>query len=165
MKNINEKKIIEIINKGKMILKKIVVPITLSGAIMLSGCSLEKKVIIEKMHDKGISTELISSGDYELYKVNAYDNNELDKFETKETFNPDYEELDYKYFCTPSEFSKYTGENNLTWNDIRNTVNNNPQLKNTLSSLLQTTHESPCLIHHIMAYCPLRHLVNNPQAS
>lgn len=136
MKNINEKKIIEILNKGKMILKKIVVPITLSGAIMLSGCSLEKKDIIKKMQDKGISTELINSGDHELYKVNAYDIDELYKFETNETIYSEYKELDYDYFCTPSEFSDYTGEYNLTWNDIKNTINNNKNIDDEIRGII-----------------------------
>ena len=104
------------INKFKSKVFSFVLCTTMLGTTV--GCSSTN--IEDKLTKNGISIEYISD---DMYKMNSYSQNTIDKFDARYIEINNRPEEDYKILCTPSEFSKYTNEYNVTYNDIRNTIN------------------------------------------
>lgn len=113
---INVEKIKEVFSKKNIVLKKTILPIIVSGTLLFSGCSIEKKDIFEQLEEDGITVETMD--------INPeYAINRVIKFDNKDVIENYDDAVSFEHLCTPSEFSEYTGEYNLTWNDIRNTLN------------------------------------------
>lgn len=117
MKKINIEGIKRILKKGKMLL----VPIALVGVLSFTGCgtsnSTKKDKLIEKARKYGIEMTQVDNNlfsfDDKLYR--------FDKFSSVSAFGEEYE---IKKYCTPEEFEKIVGEENVSWNDIRETIKN-----------------------------------------
>ena len=120
IKNINYKRI----KRGNFSLKKLFVSLSLMGAIAFTGCSgdIEKNSnnIFVDENMKIISVEDYIAKDY--YMIKNIDNDNLSSYITKE-LDKEIDCYDFDIVCTPSEFGEYVGEKNVTWNDIRNTIN------------------------------------------
>lgn len=119
MKNINIKGIRRILKKGKIIL----IPILVTTSITLTGCSNSYNSFSSSKENGLIleySNEGLKKGDKYIYYVNGIS----DEFIKNSSYiDNDNEFTSYSKFCAPIEFGKYVGEENVTWNDIRNTLN------------------------------------------
>ena len=104
-------------------ISKRIVPILVAGTTIISvaGCSSKKenKVEITNTYNNAYSIEKYKDVPY-LYSIKSYD--------TEKAKGTTYEmkkiHKSYDIKCTPIEFEKYTGESNITWEDVRNTINN-----------------------------------------
>lgn len=108
------------------IFKNKILPFILGSTILstMSSCTISKS-IIDKLEDNGINIEVINEyPGSNIYKITSYSIDGMNKFSTKNVINDYIETVNYDVICTPSEFSKYTGEYDLTWDDIRNTLDN-----------------------------------------
>ena len=120
MKIINIEKIKRILRKGKMVL----VPIAISCAIVSTGCSECENKLVENAKENGYSIIEVDNS--------LYDN--FNKMYMIEASNVDH--LVYSKICTVAEFGKYTNESNITWNDIKNTINNNSSIDDNLKNII-----------------------------
>lgn len=115
------------------ILKKTLVPIALSTtmSVFLSGCSSSNEKIISSFNQDGVvleeldvpNGENIFTGD-KFYKMTTYNVKAFDKYTSSRQIISFDSEREYNIICSPSEFGKYIGEENITWADIKDTLNN-----------------------------------------
>lgn len=119
---INIAKIKEILKNGNIVLTHRALPLALISSVLLTGC--ESKSIIEKLELEGISVKTITEyPSDDVYKITKCNADNLNNFKSDDLATNYTATIDYDTICTPKEFSKYTNEENLTWNDIRNTLN------------------------------------------
>lgn len=104
------------INKFKSKTLSFILSTTILGTMV--GCS--SRNIEDRLTKEGISVELLSD---DIYKMNSFNQTTIDKFDARYIEINNSPEEDYKILCTPSEFSQYTNEYNITYDDIRNTIN------------------------------------------
>lgn len=120
IKNINYKRI----RSGKFSLKKLLVSVSLMGAVAFTGCSgdigEDSKNIFTDENMEIVSVEEYVAKDY--YMIKNIDNENLSSYITKE-LDKKIDCYNFDTLCAPSDFGKYVGEENVTWNDIRNTIN------------------------------------------
>lgn len=120
MKNINISKLKAIFKKGNISLKKVIIATSLIGAITLTGCSQNNKSVEEQLADDGISIVSIESYiDDNYYMIKEMNQDGIEK---NISFDMGDEKVEYNKLCTPAEFGKYTGESNITYDDIRTTL-------------------------------------------
>lgn len=125
------------IKYNKAFFKRKVTAILLSTSLLGSivGCS-SKDNFITKLEDKGFSIETINYDDNTLYKI---ENNDTKYFENIDDESIGYKTFlpyDYNTLYTPLEFSNYMGYSNITWNDIRNTLNSNNNLDKDIKDII-----------------------------
>lgn len=121
LKNLNIEGIKRILKKGKITL----LPILIASSMVLTGCGADKKSIIDKLEEKGIGIEkIVEYPGKNIYKITSCDEETLNSLKSKEIYIDNLYVQDFNATCTPSQFSNYTKENNITWNDIRNTLDN-----------------------------------------
>ena len=120
MKNINISKLKSIFKKGNISLKKVIIATSLIGAITLTGCSQNNKTVEEKYLDDGISIVSVEGSiDDNYYMIKEMNQDGIEK---NISFDMGDEKVEYNKLCTPAEFGKYTGESNITYDDIRTTL-------------------------------------------
>ena len=125
MIKINIEKIKKLLKKGKYTL----LPIALSCSIAFTGCNKnsnkENNSSLEGIPELGI--EFYTDHDYRFSDCNLkiIKSAPLD-FEKNEDYitELDTDITNLTTFCTVQEFSKYVGEENVTWEDINNTLDN-----------------------------------------
>ena len=106
-------------NKNKMnkIYSMLLAGIT---GLTLASCSKEENIKSLKAKDNKAYTIEHNTEVPFLYEVTKYD--------AIKSKNQPYEmpiiTKSYDVKCTPSEFKKYLNEENVTWNDIKTTINN-----------------------------------------
>ena len=91
---------------------------------------------IDKLSRKGIDIEVINEyDDNNIYKMNSFNTKVIDKFDKSNFIINNVPDVDYSILCTPSTFSKYSNESNVTYEDIKNTINN-IDIDNNIKKLL-----------------------------
>ena len=136
MRTINIKSIKNILKKGKMIL----VPTVLASSILFTGCGTNanadnKNISISDAKEIGLeldNTEYMLSGG----KINFINEAPIIS-EELEGINTNIEsDCSYKKVCSVEEFGKYVGEENTTWEDINNTLDN-IEIDETIKEILR----------------------------
>ena len=102
-------------------ISKRLLPTLVAGITALStyGCSTKPQKIDQKNIPNTSSLEQYEDMPY-LYSIKSYDSEKSKgtPYEMKRI------QKSYNTKCTPKEFEKYINEKNITWSDIKNTVNN-----------------------------------------
>ncbi len=136
MRTININKIKKLLKKGKMVL----VPTVLAGSILFTGCGTKtntdtKNISIENAKEIGLElddTEYMLSGN-KTHFINGSPIISSDTIAINTNIDLPYT---FKKVCSVEEFGKYVGEENTTWEDINNTLDN-VNIDNTIKEILR----------------------------
>jgi len=121
------------INKFKNSTLSFILSTTILGTFVSCSNNIE-----DKLAKKGIDIEVINEyEEKDLYKMNSFNSKVIDEFDKSKFIINNTPSVDYSILCTPIEFSKYTNEHDISYDDIRNTINSidiDTNIKNLLLS-------------------------------
>lgn len=134
------------------IFKRRVAPFILTAGLLptLVGCSNTKtgsnsySITTSNEHDENLLKPLKKKG-FKISEIEVKDNFNIYKLENNisdyfNTLNGDiyniYQPFDYNKCCTPIEFKEYIGSDNITYTDIKNTLNNNTNIDSNIKDIL-----------------------------
>ena len=110
---INIEGIKRIIKKGKMVL----IPFSIIGATILSGCSTKQEDrVLKSAKQLNLDISVVDNNLYDYEDNNVYN---VNRYSTYSALNNLYNISDK---LTIEEFGEYIGETNITWEDIKNTI-------------------------------------------
>ena len=107
------------INKFKCRSISFILSTALLGSTIVS-CSNNIK---DKLSRDNINIEVIKEyNDNNIYKLDSFNYEVIDKLDKTDFIINNIPDVNYSIICTPNSFSKYTNEYNITYDDIRNTI-------------------------------------------
>ena len=117
------------VNRG--IFKRRIAPFLISSTMLgnLVGCGKKTDEVL-------IKEPLHLSDTKNIYEIV---NNDAEYFESLEVNDYTlilYGEKDYSKHCMPNEFKNYVKEENITYDDIRNTLNSNVNITDDIKTIL-----------------------------
>lgn len=91
-------------------------------AFGVSGCNTSRN-IVKEYNDNGIVLEMTNE-DYGIYEITSIDLSKIQENNPLNITANDFAKYSYSQRCTPAEFSKFTGETNVTWERIYELIEN-----------------------------------------
>ena len=118
-----------------MRLKKGLVSLSVAGSILLtlSGCSKGIDKTTKGLENIGIETSVVND-EFEIYRMTKANLGE--KVEYANINFSSLSDTPFSLICTPSDFGKYVGKSNVSFDDLRTTLKNNSNVPEEIKIII-----------------------------